>query len=714
MFCPKCGTKALEGAGFCQKCGAKLIVDDSAAQPAVESPANSTNQSASAPKEAPAKKKSKKLPIIIGVAALVVLVVIFIAMNWEGKTDYEATVRAYAPFANSQGLPYTYGKVFDKYIPNAKWEVRKSDDAVHVDISGKAKGTDAEMVITIKVSPDEKDPDLALISPESVSVSGNKSPTEDEAVRFLLAMFIAYDEGDEDLSNFSDRLDEVGLTTQGDVNLTETFTDADSGISFQYPAGWAILDSPSEFKIVEMLDSQNTADHVATLNVDLIFDQDPYGVFTQDEAAIQKAVNEYHTFIDFEDTLIGGIPAKALKYQTQQMNRDDVVVSLWYKIGENVYQVRCIYTASDANRYEPVFEAIMNSYAIAATDDHASANSEMQKAYAEKVRELASENDNLQFSLIDLTKNDAPELVADLPGYYISIFSWENGEVYSLGEDQWPYGAGGNNGYEYLPGENLIRNFNSDYAGAVVYESYYGINFAHELSALPSDQLSVWYFRDTNGNGYPDENEPFLEDPIYYVGDNEVSKDVYASHQVSGDYQWISGEKTESEMLALLDNFNESLRGEGIAANENHDLTFRGISLTDWIGGPADIAYDVFGWPDYGTIIDDTLYSGGEYFGYNVGYNSGISFIIDYQTDKIGWITGAAEAIEVNGVTLDMTRTKLIDLFGTPESEEAVSDELAGSEYYVMRYTIKGFPVEISMPNKDSAATAVMISQNSY
>lgn len=364
MFCPKCGTKALDGAGFCQKCGAKLIVDDSAAHPAVESPANSTNPSASAPKEAPAKKKSKKLPIIIGVAVLVVLAVIFIAMNWEGKTDYEATVRAHAPFANSQGLPYTYGKVFDKYIPNAKWEVRESDDAAHVDIIGKAKGTDAEMVITIKVSLDEKDTNLALISPTSVSVSGNESPTEDEAVGFLLAMFIAYDEGDEDLSNFSDRLDEIGLTTQGDVSLTETFTDADSGISFQYSSGWTILDSPSEFKIVEMLDSQNTADHVATLNVDLIFDQDPYGVFTQDEAAVRETVNEYHTFIDFGNTTLGGIPAKALRYQTQQMNRDDVVVNIWYKIGENVYQVRCTYTASDANRYEPVFEAIMNSYAI--------------------------------------------------------------------------------------------------------------------------------------------------------------------------------------------------------------------------------------------------------------------------------------------------------------------------------------------------------------
>ena len=147
---------------------------------------------------------------------------------------------------------------------------------------------------------------------------------------------------------------------------------------------------------------------------------------------------------------------------------------------------------------------------------------------------------------------------------------------------------------------------------------------------------------------------------------------------------------------------------EGGTAN---DLTFRGTSLTDWIGGPADTAYDVFGWPDYGTIIDESLYNGGEYFGYNVGLDSGISFIIDYQTDRIGWITGTAEAFEVNGTTLDITRAELIDLLGTPESEETVSDELEGTEYYAMRYVINGLPVEITLPDANSIATSIMISQ---
>lgn len=118
MFCSKCGTKALDGALFCQKCGAKLIVDTSAAQTVPEAPAvqpmsevpaaqtvaktpdNSARQSGPVPAEAP-KKKSGKLPIILAVVVLVVLAVILIARNWEGEIDYEASVRAHKPFANS-------------------------------------------------------------------------------------------------------------------------------------------------------------------------------------------------------------------------------------------------------------------------------------------------------------------------------------------------------------------------------------------------------------------------------------------------------------------------------------------------------------------------------------------------------------------------------------------------------------------------------------
>lgn len=75
MFCPKCGTKAIEGAEFCQKCGAKLIVDNPVEQPVETPQSNPVQQSAPASINATGKKKSK-LPIISGVAALAIIFII--------------------------------------------------------------------------------------------------------------------------------------------------------------------------------------------------------------------------------------------------------------------------------------------------------------------------------------------------------------------------------------------------------------------------------------------------------------------------------------------------------------------------------------------------------------------------------------------------------------------------------------------------------------
>lgn len=255
MFCPKCGTQALDGAAFCQKCGAKLIIGDTEQQAAASTPAGQVQSRANNPQsDIPQKKKSKKLPIILAAIGLVFVVILIAANSSELQERGE--------------------------------QARKDEEYI---------------------------------------ASQQQSST---------------------------------------VNLSETYTNDPAGISFHYPAGWVILDSESEFQVVNIIDSQNNADSIASFKVFRIFDQDPYGVFTKDEATVRETVNENATFLKSGDTLLGDVPAKSVTYQKAGLKGEDIITNFWYVIGEDVYQIACSYSASKADTYEPIFAAIMDSYTI--------------------------------------------------------------------------------------------------------------------------------------------------------------------------------------------------------------------------------------------------------------------------------------------------------------------------------------------------------------
>ena len=60
------------------------------------------------------------------------------------------------------------------------------------------------MVVTIRVFPDLDDPGMFLVSPERVSVDNVVFTSSDEAGEVLMGLFIAYDEGLDDISHLLD------------------------------------------------------------------------------------------------------------------------------------------------------------------------------------------------------------------------------------------------------------------------------------------------------------------------------------------------------------------------------------------------------------------------------------------------------------------------------------------------------------------------------
>ena len=105
MFCPKCGKEQYDNAAFCHVCGAALIPEQKPAvvpQPIAE---QSPVRQAPAPMPNPEppvevkaeKKRFKKLPILIGAAALLLVLAIgaglFFLLRKPAKEEGPRTVR---------------------------------------------------------------------------------------------------------------------------------------------------------------------------------------------------------------------------------------------------------------------------------------------------------------------------------------------------------------------------------------------------------------------------------------------------------------------------------------------------------------------------------------------------------------------------------------------------------------------------------------------
>lgn len=155
------------------------------------------------------------------------------------------------------------------------------------------------------------------------------------------------------------------------------------------------------------------------------------------------------------------------------------------------------------------------------------------------------------YSLIYFDGDKIPELVAGLDGYWVSMYTYDpdEGNVYTV-MDQWGYGAMGNAGYEYLPKKNCLRNYNSDFAGAVM-RTYYGKMKNHEI--VCRRELTQMFYKDKNKNHMPDEDE-YTDQPVYYCGSKKISKKQFLSYLKKGKFQDIKGNMTYEQISKKLRN----------------------------------------------------------------------------------------------------------------------------------------------------------------
>lgn len=174
-----------------------------------------------------------------------------------------------------------------------------------------------------------------------------------------------------------------------------------------------------------------------------------------------------------------------------------------------------------------------------------------QEAY-EAVSRLCELEDKAEkkYSLIYVDDDEIPELVSAVNGYYVSLYTYHDGTVFQL-MDSWGYGAMGNAGYEYAERKNSLRNYNADFAGAILHTAYMKISGQHLIDVVA--QIDTYNFDDANRNGMPDEEE---EESLgrysaSYIDGAEVTDDACAAYD-AGEYEYIQGVMGAEDLKAEL------------------------------------------------------------------------------------------------------------------------------------------------------------------
>lgn len=666
MFCHKCGSKSLEGAVFCQKCGAKLIRGEAMEQSPVESALNTVPQAVEHTSEMPATSVPTAIPESTETTAV---------MAEVGKDRNEVTIHGYNKIENFDRKIKVFrnGELVGKVgqgetivVPNntdgtflfkcspmkAQYTVKAGSgelqlewDLSRLKVFDLSSGNPLEKLEQIRKN--NKKWEMAIKKWKLAGLISSLIAMSIIVIAMLIGFFMSDGANHVELVRYFSPFEDAGITATCEMVIDKYFTSPK----------WKERKGSDSIWYVDV-NGKMAMDGEAIKNVTLTFKVTPEG-------------NKYlaHTFM---------IEAYGIDIDGQSGNAEQAssfITALFDAYSQN-YESMESYTTTAAN-----------SSGESGTENSSEGSQSMpwKVAYANKVRELAAKDNELQFALIDLTGSDIPALVSDHSSYYGSVFIWADGALFTVME--------GIRGSSYLPGGNVICVWDKLQAGAIVYESYMTVNDAYEVVDIYDESLSSWYFKDINGDGIMDENEPVSEEPYYYYGNTEITAEEYSSYQIPGDYEWIAGDKSVEEIISQLNGENVT---DSISVSE---VLYKGIPVIPLLETSIDDIIALLGKPtDEGQYLQ----------GYFYDYNNEILFILDADKRDISWIEISPEALTAGGVSLDKDRAFLVKTFGEPTKEYI--DEM--TREYTISYNIKKCTLAFILTDSSSKVSKVTIHFN--
>lgn len=478
-ICVSCGAILEEEAAFCDECGVRqpsqqnIGQDSKIFQIEGESKVNNVETSTvlftdahvtkTGHTEQRNKKKSFKLPVIIGVVVFLAILAALGSPRAEDTddpvvaesdrvgsksreslvidnddlayVDVLETVKTYALFGSNYAFSATCGNVFDKYISSAEWGVSESGDTGYVNISGTIKGTAKKVRIVFGVMADPDEAGHASVMPISAQIGDAELGSEEDIVDFLYFMFEAYEEGYNDVSELADLVEFINR--EGRVELSETYSNEIEGIQFKYPNAWEMVEADTtniitdfNWNVITVMtnDVQNTQQFSASILVMKVENSSELieQLFVSDQEYMEIFGDEGDEVIDTSIVDIDGISGRVVEY-IEYGEDDDFYRTYLYGIDSDLYMIffRCL--NSQAKLYKPVFDAIMDSYSITIPEGSGFwGNDEYYES---------PYPDGMNYALEEVMKSE-------IAGHYGGVWGQSDGEIniYAEPGENWEYG----------------------------------------------------------------------------------------------------------------------------------------------------------------------------------------------------------------------------------------------------------------------------------
>lgn len=191
-------------------------------------------------------------------------------------------------------------------------------------------------------------------------------------------------------------------------------------------------------------------------------------------------------------------------------------------------------TSEPINEHKEVLSSGDN---VTITEKNKKLDSEIVDAYINIINSMENEDfeEELKYSLVYFDNDDIPELVVDLPDYWLTVYTFKDGEVVNIVgvEEYLVYGVSGLVGYTYSPKKAIITSSSHD-------NERYGYTSYYELD---EDGLIT--------NSYTIQTIIFSEDESEIGTQKEEGNFIYTNIEEC-DFEALKGIKTAEEIMLQI------------------------------------------------------------------------------------------------------------------------------------------------------------------